>query len=304
MLADDEPIAGCLDSCRHAGTHQEWLVRAREYGKARYLRQSEDERARRTDQHRLWKARNPDAYTEARQREKARYRERLATDPEFAASEREKARIRNARRPPEKRRGKRPPTPCRDCGLPKGRRGQYCASCLAARQPTRGLRQLQPKPCRDCDGEFQPTGTHAFYCEPCRKEHEALQRKANRAKPENIEKAKARLRKRLATDQEYRDKYYSALRQRKTRRRNRLLRIESQPYRPVQIYERDGWRCHLCQGRIKKGVVVPHPLAPTIDHLVPISAGGADAPSNVRAAHFLCNARRGAGGDVQLLLLA
>lgn len=48
---------------------------------------------------------------------------------------------------------------------------------------------------------------------------------------------------------------------------------------------------------------VPHPKAPTIDHLLPVSAGGDDVRANVRLAHFICNSRRGSGGIVQLALV-
>lgn len=259
------------------------------------------------DYKREWKARNPEKIAEYRTREKAKRRERMANDPEYASRERELKRIRDARRPLEKRRGSsRPPTPCRDCQGPKERKGaRFCNACLASHSAPKGF---GVKPCRDCGVEYQPTGTHSFYCDECRGPHRVLLNrvydKRRRAKPEAKAQRKARHKARLASDPEYRAKYYGRMKQRNTRRRNRLLRIETQPYRPVQIYERDGWRCHLCLGRIKRTAVVPHPLAPTIDHLIPIADGGPDAPSNVRAAHFLCNARRGTGGDVQLLLLA
>jgi 5-methylcytosine-specific restriction endonuclease McrA len=48
---------------------------------------------------------------------------------------------------------------------------------------------------------------------------------------------------------------------------------------------------------------VPHPKAPTIDHIIPLSAGGDDTKANVRLAHFLCNSRRGNRGDVEQLKL-
>lgn len=74
-------------------------------------------------------------------------------------------------------------------------------------------------------------------------------------------------------------------------------------YRPADIFERDGYRCHLCGKRVS-AKAVPHPYAPTIDHLIPLVDGGQDAPDNVATAHFICNSRRGAGGVVQLRLVA
>jgi hypothetical protein len=60
------------------------------------------------------------------------------------------------------------------------------------------------------------------------------------------------------------------------------------------IYERDGWTCQLCFRPIPRTEVVPHPDAPTIDHVLALASGGTHEPGNVQAAHFLCNALKGA----------
>jgi 5-methylcytosine-specific restriction endonuclease McrA len=49
--------------------------------------------------------------------------------------------------------------------------------------------------------------------------------------------------------------------------------------------------------------VVPHPKAPTIDHIVPLSAGGDDTKANVQLACFLCNSIKGSRGTQQLTLI-
>lgn len=70
-----------------------------------------------------------------------------------------------------------------------------------------------------------------------------------------------------------------------------------------KIYERDRWRCQICMKKVKRDAVVPHPLAPTLDHVVPLARGGTHEPANVRLAHFLCNSRRGAAEDAPQLAL-
>jgi 5-methylcytosine-specific restriction endonuclease McrA len=46
------------------------------------------------------------------------------------------------------------------------------------------------------------------------------------------------------------------------------------------------------------------PLAATIDHIVPLAAGGDDTKANVQLAHRRCNTRKGArGGEQQLRLV-
>lgn len=72
----------------------------------------------------------------------------------------------------------------------------------------------------------------------------------------------------------------------------------------AKIYARDKNRCQLCGKKMRMTAVVPHPLAPTIDHIVPLSRGGTHEPANVHAAHFICNSlKSNNGGGEQLLLI-
>ena len=61
------------------------------------------------------------------------------------------------------------------------------------------------------------------------------------------------------------------------------------------IYARDGGRCHVCGKKVKRARV-------SLDHLLPLSKGGAHAPWNVRLAHRHCNSQRYNTGSAQLLL--
>lgn len=74
---------------------------------------------------------------------------------------------------------------------------------------------------------------------------------------------------------------------------------------PRRVFERDGWKCHLCGKKINRKAQVPHALAATIDHVIPLAAGGTHEPLNCRTAHFICNSSKGSrGGGEQLLLVA
>lgn len=59
------------------------------------------------------------------------------------------------------------------------------------------------------------------------------------------------------------------------------------------IYERDGWTCWLCGEAVVVGDANAD-LAPSLDHVLPRSLGGDDGEANLRTAHRVCNARRGA----------
>lgn len=93
-------------------------------------------------------------------------------------------------------------------------------------------------------------------------------------------------------------------RRRAHRKRRALERgAKSEPYTLAEIAKRDGFACGICRKRVLMNKAVPHPKAPTVDHILPLSRGGDDLKANVQLAHFLCNSIRGAGGIVQLALI-
>jgi hypothetical protein len=71
-----------------------------------------------------------------------------------------------------------------------------------------------------------------------------------------------------------------------------------------EIFERDRYRCHICKRKCRRrAAVVPDPLAPTIDHLIPLAKGGEHTRANVATACFQCNSVKGdRGGGEQLAL--
>lgn len=89
------------------------------------------------------------------------------------------------------------------------------------------------------------------------------------------------------------------------RRKNMRRRTANvgESYTIRELRERDGDRCHLCNKPINFDLPGNDPRGPHIDHLVPLSDGGADCKTNVKMAHARCNLSRGTGGTVQLLLV-
>lgn len=63
----------------------------------------------------------------------------------------------------------------------------------------------------------------------------------------------------------------------------------------TQVYERDHWTCQLCRKPVMRDEVVPHPQAPTLDHIVALARGGTHEPANVQLAHYWCNAIKSDG---------
>lgn len=79
------------------------------------------------------------------------------------------------------------------------------------------------------------------------------------------------------------------------RRRSSIKRATAgvDRYTIREVGDRDQWTCHLCRGSVDDSLSGLHPDGPTIDHLVPLSAGGDDTPLNVALAHRSCNVKRG-----------
>ena len=69
------------------------------------------------------------------------------------------------------------------------------------------------------------------------------------------------------------------------------------------IAERDGFRCHLCGGKVSMARKYPDPLSPSVDHVVPLSRGGTNDLANLKLAHLRCNLAKGDGANGEQLMM-
>ncbi len=74
-------------------------------------------------------------------------------------------------------------------------------------------------------------------------------------------------------------------------------------YIDAHIFERDNWMCGICGQKINKRLKNPNPRSKSIDHIIPLTKGGADSPINLQAAHLQCNIGKGAKNIGQLRLV-
>jgi hypothetical protein len=82
------------------------------------------------------------------------------------------------------------------------------------------------------------------------------------------------------------------------RRRRRIGGVD-----PMEVLERDGWRCHLCGIETPKRLRgTTDPRAPEVDHIDPIAAGGDHSMVNTACACRKCNLEKGATPKGQLRL--
>jgi len=59
------------------------------------------------------------------------------------------------------------------------------------------------------------------------------------------------------------------------------------------VLERDNYVCQLCGEPTDPALRPVDDLYPTLDHIIPVSAGGKDDPENLQTAHRACNLGKG-----------
>ena len=59
------------------------------------------------------------------------------------------------------------------------------------------------------------------------------------------------------------------------------------------LIERDGNVCHICLTEIDLSLARNNRFGATIDHVIPVSKGGADTLENMKLAHWICNIKKG-----------
>ncbi|MGF2208968.1 HNH endonuclease [Streptomyces albidoflavus] len=69
--------------------------------------------------------------------------------------------------------------------------------------------------------------------------------------------------------------------------------VTADSFTASEIFERDGFVCWICGTEALADVPKNHPQRATLEHVVPLSRGGAHTRANVRCAHLLCNLRKG-----------
>ena len=140
--------------------------------------------------------------------------------------------------------------------------------------------------CPECRTKFLPKSSRHQYC--TKKCSKAVYLRRFRMENPNWHSEWRRHGKGAAADQ---------------RRRVRLAGARTEKFTPLEIYERDRWRCGLCRKPVSKSRRWPDPLSASIDHLVPIARGGDHVRTNVQLAHLNCNVRKNIrGGGEQLML--
>jgi 5-methylcytosine-specific restriction endonuclease McrA len=213
------------------------------------------------------------------------------------------------------------PPNCNECGATFcGKQNErYCSSgCRAKARSAQSAKQRAAKRtefranCANCGGVFSSVDAYAGNRKYCGERCFMAQRlRAKKAREESAEykaaqaayRKTARYKSREAERRNrpeakaktaaYRKTAASRAVQSASHAKRRMVEAVGEKFDPLAIFERDGWRCQIC------GVSTPlsrrgtrHANAPELDHVVPLSRGGAHTVANVQCACRECNRRK------------
>lgn len=176
------------------------------------------------------------------------------------------------------------------------------------------------KHCAGCDGIYPRDAENFYvhrsnadgldaYCKPCalrrRRAWLALNRQVVNARRRDAywndpEQERERSRRWVKDNPE---KAREVSRSAQHRRRAVKVSATAERFHPIEIFDRDRWRCGICGKGISKALAYPDPMSVSLDHIVPLARGGDHTRANTQAAHLRCNLRKHCGGVDQLKLI-
>lgn len=116
---------------------------------------------------------------------------------------------------------------------------------------------------------------------------EAGRDKCRTYRASNVEHHRARVRLWLKANPE-------RMRDLARRRRARKLDATVEAFAETQVFERDGWRCYICDEPVRRDVPTQAPNKAVLEHIVPLARGGAHSLANTACACHRCNQMKGA----------
>lgn len=183
--------------------------------------------------------------------------------------------------------------------------GRYDQALRAKREATRTRRQANAHPCAYCPTLIASPRAVQCGAPDCKRRFNAdRMRTWNRAYREEhgvryatlnyAEQQRASDHRRRQEKPHWRQLYPERAAAADARRRVLVANARTiEAFAPIDVHTRDNWTCKLCRQPIDPSIAWPDPMSPSVDHIVPLSRGGAHAMSNVQSAHLGCNSSKG-----------
>ncbi len=190
---------------------------------------------------------------------------------------------------------------CSVCRQEHRRRGHfsnsvtYCSSaCLLLYNAAwrENLKLSKPKPalphCEDCGKELKSRNSKHRFCTPCGRVQKTKETAERQATPRICVLCGLPWKQKKTSQ----GKYCKDCRQIS----DRILKfgVEWEPVNPLTVFEHDSWRCGSCGIATPKELVgsIAEPNAPTLEHIYPVSLGGAHSYKNCGLSCRACNSKK------------
>lgn len=181
---------------------------------------------------------------------------------------------------------------CKNCKLViDGKNKTYCKRCNSERSKSRyrdkkDLLLSNQKQYYENNKESILEKRKTYYVE----NKDAILEKQSRYRRDNKEAIREKDNKYYENNREY-------FRRKHSRRRARKLKNGFESYSELQVLDKYGSDCHICNFNIDMNASrlvgsVGWETSLHIDHVIPISKGGPDTLDNVRPAHAICNLQK------------
>lgn len=95
-------------------------------------------------------------------------------------------------------------------------------------------------------------------------------------------------------DRRWREANPDKVRDKDARRRAAKRGAKASAVDLAALWEANGGLCQLCFEPIDRTLRFPHPMSPSVDHIVPLAKGGTHEQSNLQWTHLVENVRKGA----------
>lgn len=207
-----------------------------------------------------------------------------------------------------------PPIECVDCGADLGRpqgSKERCSPCAyervkiqsrarSARLTAEGANRKEPQSwiCSKCGGDAGTSVRKRALCAGCARDSSTADcSESGCGRPVRARGVCSMHYKRVmrAEGAQWTTSPWDEARRASYHRRRALKKgaTVGEPFTNVEIFERDGWVCQLCDRKVDPAVKWPDPRSASLDHVVPLSMGGDHSRENTALACLECNVRKG-----------
>jgi hypothetical protein len=195
----------------------------------------------------------------------------------------------------------------------RGKRGTWCRRCFAdyaARRP-QNRKPPPPQECTWCGEQYVPRQLKAkasFCSRTCKDRHKNWVLAGERLASKPTDRFCLHCGVTLPQSKRADAVFCSAECNMAAHRLQRSLRRRTgegmTSWLRAEVFKRDGWKCGICEARVDPDLRFPDPMAPSLDHVIPIAEGGSNEAANLRLTHLRCNcSRKHLGGNEQLAII-